>query len=68
MDNQSVYNRHSNRTDILKQADFITLHVPAQKEYVIGKSEFDYMKDGAGIVNAARGGVIDEVALNRCLG
>lgn len=49
--------------DLLKQSDFVTLHVPAQKEYVIGKKEFDLMKNGAGIVNAARGGVIDEVAL-----
>ncbi len=51
------------KEEILKQADFITLHVPAQKEYVIGKNEFALMKNGAGIVNAARGGVIDEVAL-----
>lgn len=51
------------KEEILKQADFITLHVPAQKEYVIGKDEFTLMKNGAGIVNAARGGVIDEVAL-----
>ncbi|AXT19963.1 3-phosphoglycerate dehydrogenase [Flavobacteriaceae bacterium AU392] len=49
--------------DILKTADFITLHVPAQKDYIIGKKEFDSMKDGVGIINAARGGVIDEVAL-----
>jgi D-3-phosphoglycerate dehydrogenase len=48
---------------VLKQADFISLHVPAQKDYVIGKAQFDLMKDGVGIVNAARGGVIDEVAL-----
>lgn len=48
---------------VLKQADFITLHVPAQKEYVIGKPEFQIMKDGAALINAARGGVIDEVAL-----
>lgn len=48
---------------VLKQADFVTLHVPAQKEYVIGKNELELMKDGAGIINAARGGVIDEVAL-----
>ena len=48
---------------VLKEADFITLHVPAQKEYVIGKAEFDLMKDGSAIINAARGGVIDEVAL-----
>ncbi|AOW19673.1 D-2-hydroxyacid dehydrogenase [Urechidicola croceus] len=51
------------KEEVLKQADFITLHVPAQKEYVIGKPEFDLMKDGAILVNAARGGVVDEVAL-----
>ncbi|WP_299682024.1 D-2-hydroxyacid dehydrogenase [uncultured Dokdonia sp.] len=51
------------KEEILKQSDFITLHVPAQKEYVIGKGELALMKNGAGIVNAARGGVIDEVAL-----
>ena len=51
------------KEDVLKQSDFITLHVPAQKNYVIGKAEFDSMKDGVILVNAARGGVIDEVAL-----
>jgi len=51
------------KEDVLKQADFITLHVPAQKEYVIGTAEFEIMKNGSAIVNAARGGVIDEVAL-----
>ena len=51
------------KSELLQQADFISLHVPAQKEYVIGKSEFNIMKEGVGIVNAARGGVIDEVAL-----
>ncbi len=49
--------------DVLKNSDFISLHVPAQKEYVITKEEINLMKDGAAIVNAARGGVIDEVAL-----
>ena len=48
---------------VLEQADFISLHVPAQEDYVIGEKEFKIMKAGAGIVNAARGGVIDEVAL-----
>ena len=51
------------KEEVLKQADFISLHVPAQDEYVIGAKEFEMMKDGAGIVNAARGGVIDERAL-----
>lgn len=49
--------------DILRHADFITLHVPAQDGYVIGKDELESMKDGVGIINAARGGIIDEVAL-----
>ena len=53
----------TNKEEVLQQADFLTLHVPAQKEYVIGKKEFDLMKQGAGIINAARGGVVDEVAL-----
>ena len=48
---------------VLKQSDFISLHVPAQKDYVIGSKEFGMMKEGSAIINAARGGVIDEVAL-----
>lgn len=52
---------------ILKQSDFITLHVPAQEGYVIGDKQFDMMKPGVGIVNAARGGVINEVALIKAL-
>ncbi|WP_298348619.1 D-2-hydroxyacid dehydrogenase [uncultured Dokdonia sp.] len=55
--------KSSSKEEVLKSADFVTLHVPAQKDYVIGKPEFELMKDGAAIVNAARGGVIDEVAL-----
>lgn len=53
--------------DLIKQSDYITLHVPSQKEYVIGKKEIEQMKDGAAIINAARGGVIDEVALVEAL-
>ncbi|WP_417941865.1 D-2-hydroxyacid dehydrogenase [Flavobacterium sp. RS13.1] len=52
---------------LLKESDFITLHVPAQDGYIIGEKEFEIMKDGVGIVNCARGGVIDEVALVKAL-
>lgn len=48
---------------LLKESDFVSLHVPAQKEYVIGKAQIETMKSGAAIINAARGGVIDELAL-----
>lgn len=49
--------------ELLKHSDFVTLHVPAQKEYIIGKSQFDSMKDGVGIINCSRGGIINEVEL-----
>lgn len=55
------------KEEVLKQADFLTLHVPAQKDYVIGEKEFDLMKDGVIIANAARGGVVDEVALVKAI-
>ena len=55
------------KEDVLKEADLISLHVPAQENYVIGRKEFEMMKDGVGIVNAARGGVVDEEALVEAL-
>ena len=48
---------------VLQESDFISLHVPAQKEFVIGEAEFKLMKDGAALINAARGGVVNKVAL-----
>ena len=49
---------------VLRHADFITLHVPAQKDgYMIGEKEFAMMKYGVAVVNCSRGGVIDEEAL-----
>lgn len=53
--------------DVIKHSDFITLHVPAQDGYVIDKEEFQLMKENIGIVNCARGGVINEVALIEAL-
>jgi D-3-phosphoglycerate dehydrogenase len=44
--------------DVLKNSDFITLHVPGGK--VITKNEIQKMKKGVMLVNASRGGVIDE--------
>ena len=55
------------KEEVLKEADFVTLHVPAQKEFVIGQKEFDLMKNGAALVNCARGGVVDEEALLNAL-
>ena len=49
--------------EVLSTSDFITVHVPAQENYILGKTEFDKMKDGTYVINAARGGVMDEIAL-----
>ena len=50
-------------TSLLNQADFITLHMPGMGKPVLSTPEFDSMKPGVGIVNCARGGVVDEQAL-----
>ena len=55
--------KNSSLDELLKKSDFISLHIPAQKEYVIAKDEFSKMKDGVGLINASRGGTVDEVAL-----
>ncbi len=51
--------------DGIRHADYISLHIPKQADgsAVINSEEFAQMKDGVRIVNAARGGVIDEDAL-----
>lgn len=49
---------------VLKHADFLTLHVPAQSTgAVIGAEQFALMKDGVAVINCSRGGVVDEAAL-----
>lgn len=51
--------------DLLKKVDFISLHIPFDKKRgaVLGKEQFDIMKDGVYIINTARGGVVNEQAL-----
>ncbi len=51
--------------DIVRHADFMTVHTPLTPEtrHMIGKAQFEIMKPGMRIVNCARGGIIDELAL-----
>ncbi len=70
LNNQSEYNFKMNLVsfdEILKRSDFLTLHVPAQKNFLIGEKEFAKMKQGSSIINASRGGIIDERELIRNL-
>ncbi len=54
---------------VLKKADFISLHVPFNEgdTAVIGEKEIEILKPGVGLINCARGGVIDEKALLKAL-
>nr|WP_299340925.1 D-2-hydroxyacid dehydrogenase [Allomuricauda sp.] len=64
-DGQSVTFDLQNSTleTVLKESDFISIHVPSQNGYILGKKELELMKPTAGVINASRGGVLDEVAL-----
>lgn len=53
--------------DVLSQSDFVTLHVPAQDKPTVGAAELAKMKKGSGLINAARGGVVNEQALVEAL-
>ncbi|MDD3095349.1 MAG: D-2-hydroxyacid dehydrogenase [Candidatus Neomarinimicrobiota bacterium] len=53
--------------EVLRESDFISLHVPKMKEALIGKKEIAMMKDGVYIINCSRGGVVDENALLEAL-
>ncbi len=51
--------------EVLKTADFLTVHTPLTKKthHIIGADELAMMKDGARLINCARGGLVDEKAL-----
>ncbi|RIV40649.1 phosphoglycerate dehydrogenase [Micromonospora radicis] len=51
--------------ELLRESDFISIHLPKTPETVglIGEKELSIVKPGVRIVNAARGGLIDEQAL-----
>lgn len=59
---------YSNIVDLdtlLKESDYISLHIPktSETEHILDKTAFDKMKEGVVIINCARGGVVDENAL-----
>lgn len=55
--------------ELLAQADIISLHLPLtdQTKHMISDQEFEKMKDGVIIINASRGGIVDEKALLKAL-
>ncbi len=55
--------------DLYEQSDFVTLHLPLNDETrgILDADAFARMRDGVRIVNAARGGLVDENALEAAL-
>ncbi|ALU75084.1 NAD(P)-dependent oxidoreductase [Tenacibaculum finnmarkense] len=49
--------------DLLKEADFITVHLASEENHVIGVKEFEKMKKGVGFINVSQSGLVDEIAL-----
>ena len=65
-DGQSVQFEITSTNDtaeFLQDLDFLSINTPKTTEYIIDQPEFELMKDGIFIVNTARGGVLNEVAL-----
>jgi D-3-phosphoglycerate dehydrogenase len=54
---------------LLKESDFVSIHVPLlpQNRHMIGAREVEAMKDGAYLINTARGGIVDKEALREAL-
>lgn len=55
--------------NVIRQADFITLHCPFSREthHLISRREFELMKPSAYLINTARGGLVNETDLLQCL-
>ena len=55
--------------DLLKRSDFITLHVPVNKDtrHLIGADNLAKVKPGVRIINCSRGAVVDETALAQAI-
>jgi glyoxylate reductase len=60
---------YGDKATILREADFVTLHVPLlpETQHYVGERELRLMKPTAYLINAARGPVVDEAALARAL-
>jgi D-3-phosphoglycerate dehydrogenase len=66
---ESQFGVSKDLAELLGEADFVSLHLPHNEatHHIISTKEFADMKDGAILVNAARGGVVDEEALYEAL-
>ena len=61
--NLSFKLKSSTFNELLNNSDYITVHIPASKEYIIDSDQFAKMKNGVGLLNLSRGGIINEEEL-----
>lgn len=61
----SIFADYVSMEELLRESDIVTLHLPYNTEnyHMMGKAEFDMMKEGSYFINTARGELIDVVAL-----
>jgi D-3-phosphoglycerate dehydrogenase len=66
---ECVHDRFMPLAEMLRKADFITIHVPLtpHTKHMISSKEFSIMKDGVMIIDCSRGGVVDQEALYQAL-
>ena len=61
--NLSFKLKSSTFDELLNNSDYITVHIPASNEYIINSDQFAKMKNGVGLLNLSRGGIINEEEL-----
>ena len=61
--NLSFKLKSSTFDELLNNSDYITVHIPSSKEYIIDSDQFAKMKNGVGLLNLSRGGIINEEEL-----
>ncbi|MBC8061817.1 MAG: D-2-hydroxyacid dehydrogenase [Clostridiaceae bacterium] len=68
-EDENLLYKYGSLDEVLATSDYLSLHIPYNKETgaVIGKENISKMKDGAYLLNCARGGVVDEAALLEAL-
>lgn len=63
----SVPIKNGTLNEVFSESDFISFHVPYVDFPILGKEQFSLLKDGVGLVNTSRGGVVDEDELIKAL-